>query len=190
MEDRDADGDSPRSLDVQDLEEERDRLRVRHRPGTGTPLKNGEAAERYIALSADMAEALADYIDQSRHDVEDGHGRRPLFTTRNGRPAKNTIRRVVYAATRPCQTGRGCPHGREEAECEAAQRTNDACKCPSTVSGHPVRRGSITHFLRSDVPDRVVSDRMDVSRDVLEEHYDVRTEGEKAEQRRAFLDNV
>jgi len=179
-----------RALDVPDLEEERDRLRVRHRPETGTPLKNGEDAERFVALSPDVSEALADYAEEHRHDVTDDHGRQPLFTTRHGRPAKNSIRRTVYAATRPCSTGRGCPHGREPESCDAAQRSNDACKCPSTVSGHPVRRGAITHFLRSDVPENAVSDRMDVSRDVLDEHYDRRTEDEKAEQRRAFLDNV
>lgn len=179
-----------RALDVPDLDEERDRLRVRHRPETGTPLKNGEDAERFVALSPDVSEVLADYAAEHRHAVTDNHGRRPLFTTRNGRPAKNSLRRTVYAATRPCSTGRGCPHGREPESCDAAQRSNDACKCPSTVSGHPVRRGAITHFLRSDVPENAVSDRMDVSRDVLDEHYDRRTEDEKAEQRRAFLDNV
>lgn len=178
------------ALDAGDLEEERDRLRVRHRPGTGTPLKNGEDAERFVALSAGASEVLADYAAEHRHDVTDGDGRRPLFTTRHGRPAKNTLRRVVYAATRPCEAGRGCPHGRDPGECEAAQRSNDACKCPSSVSGHPVRRGAITHFLRSDVPEDAVSDRMDVSRDVLDAHYDRRSEGEKAEQRRGFLENV
>jgi integrase len=179
-----------RALDVGDLDAERDRLRVCHRPETGTPLKNREAAERYVALSPDVSRALDDYIAEQRHSVTDDHGRRPLFTTHNGRPAKNSIRRTIYAATRPCSTGRGCPHDRDPDKCEAAKRTNDACKCPSTVSGHPVRRGAITHFLRKDVPEEAVSDRMDVSRDVLDEHYDRRTESEKAEQRRAFLDNL
>jgi site-specific recombinase XerD len=179
-----------RALDLRDLDRERDRLRVRHRPGTGTPLKNGERAERFVTLSPDVAGVLRDYVDGPRRDATDEHGRRPLLTTRNGRPAKNTIRRVVYAATRPCATGRDCPHGEDPRDCGAARRTNEASKCPSTLSPHPVRRGAITHFLRSDVPEEAVSDRMDVSRDVLGEHYDVRTEEERAEQRRAFLDNV
>jgi len=179
-----------RGLDVCDFERDRERLRIRHRPDTDTPLKNGESAERYIALSTDVAEVLADYIDEHRHDVTDEHGRAPLFTTKRGRPAKNSIRRTIYAATRPCATGRDCPHGKNPETCEAAQRTNTACKCPSTVSGHPVRRGAITHHLRQDVPEKVVSDRMNVSQDVLDEHYDRRTEDEKAEQRRQFLSNV
>ena len=179
-----------RALDVRDLDSERDRLRIRHRPDTGTPLKNTEKGERYIALSGDVSEILEDYADKARHSVTDDHGREPLFTTKQGRPAKNSIRRNIYAATRPCATGQGCPHNKDPDTCEAAQRTNDACKCPSTVSGHPVRRGAITHHLRQDVPEKVVSDRMNVSQDVLDEHYDRRTEDEKAEQRRQFLSNV
>lgn len=178
------------ALDVSDFEAERERLRIRHRPETETPLKNGESAERYIALSADVSEALEDYIEENRHDVTDDPGRHPLFTTKRGRPAKNSIRRNIYAATRPCETGRGCPHNRDPETCEAAQRTNNACKCPSTVSGHPVRRGAITHHLRQDIPEKVVSDRMNVSQGVLDDHYDRRTEDEKAEQRRGFLNNL
>lgn len=177
-------------LDVTDVDTERDRLRVRHRPETGTPLKNGENAERFIALSADVSEVLADYVAEHRHNVVDENGRKPLFTTHEGRATKNTIRRNIYAVTRPCATGRGCPHGRDESECDAARRTNAASKCPSTVSGHPVRRGAITHHLRQDVPDKVVSDRMNVSQDVLDQHYDRRSEDEKAEQRRQFLDGI
>jgi site-specific recombinase XerD len=177
-------------LDVSDLQAEQERLRIRHRPETDTPLKNGENAERYIALSGEVTEVLSDYIDENRHSVTDEHGREPLFTTKFGRPSKNSIRRNVYAATRPCSTGRGCPHNRDTDDCDAAQRTNEACKCPSTVSGHPVRRGAITHHLRQDVPEKVVSDRMNVSQEVLDQHYDRRTEDEKAEQRRQFLSNI
>ncbi|WP_306055407.1 tyrosine-type recombinase/integrase [Natronococcus wangiae] len=178
------------SLDVNDLDTDRDRLRIRHRPETDTPLKNGNSAERYVALSPEVTEVLADYVAENRHEVTDEYGRDPLFTTKRGRPAKNSIRRNIYAATRPCTTGRECPHRKDPATCEAAQRTNTAAKCPSTVSGHPVRRGAITHFLRQDVPEKVVSDRMNVSQDVLDKHYDQRTEDEKAEQRRAYLSNL
>jgi integrase len=172
------------ALDVGDLDAERERLRIRHRPETETPLKNGDAAERFITFSGDVTEVLSDYVAESRHSVTGEYGREPLFTTKRGRPAKNSIRRSVYAATRPYATGRDCPHGENPDTCEAAQRTNDTCKCPSTVSGHPVRRGSITRFLRRDVPEKVVSDRTNVSQDVLDEHYDRRMEDEKAEQRR------
>lgn len=39
-------------------------------------------------------------------------------------------------------------------------------KSPETA----IRRGSITHHLSEDVPEKVVSDRMNVSLDVLEKH--------------------
>jgi hypothetical protein len=40
------------------------------------------------------------------------------------------------------------------------------------------------------MPEKVVSDRADVSEDVLEEHYDSRSKMEKMEQRRGYLDNI
>jgi hypothetical protein len=63
---------------------------------------------------------------------------------------------------------------------------NKASKCPSSVSPHAIRRGSITHFLSKDVLEKGVKDRMKVSLDVLEKHYDRRGEREKAEQRRSI----
>lgn len=62
-----------------------------------------------------------------------------------------------------------------------------ASKCPSSRSPHALRRGSITHHLREGTPEKVVSDRMNVSSDILERHYDRRSEREKMESRREFL---
>lgn len=92
--------------------------------------------------------------------------------------------------TRPCAYGAECPHGRDPETCEAANERYEASKCPSSVSPHAIRRGSITHWLRKDVPTPAVSDRADVNADVLEQHYDERTQREKMEQRRRFLENV
>lgn len=179
-----------RALDVGDFEPENDRLRIRHRPETDTPLKNGEIAERYVTLGPEITEVLSDWIEHNRPDVTDEHGRTPLFATENGRAPVKTLRRWFRTATRPCNFGGDCPHGKDPSECRAAQTQTEAYACPSTVSGHPVRRGAITQYLRSDVPPRVVSDRMNVSQDILDEHYDVRSEDEKAEQRREYLNNV
>jgi hypothetical protein len=44
--------------------------------------------------------------------------------------------------------------------------------------------------LTEDVPVDVVSDRMNVSREVLEAHYDHRDEEVKVEQRRGYLEGV
>ena len=49
---------------------------------------------------------------------------------------------------------------------------------------------SITKHLNSDVPETAVGDRANVSQDVLEQHYDQRSEREKMEQRRQYLDNI
>jgi hypothetical protein len=43
-------------------------------------------------------------------------------------------------------------------------------------------------LLNSEVPDKVVSDRANVSPKVIEQHYDRRTE--RMEQRRDYLDNL
>jgi hypothetical protein len=46
------------------------------------------------------------------------------------------------------------------------------------------RRGSITNHLSENVLEKVVSDRMNVGQDVLDKHYDKRSEAQRAEQRR------
>jgi site-specific recombinase XerD len=179
------------ALDVEDVEAEKHRLRIRHRPESGTPLKNGVRAERYVAISPDITELLEDYISTNRSSVEakkgDGDNRNPLFTTKHGRAPVKTLRRWFQTATRPCLYG-DCPHGRSPNDCEAAQKSSAAGDCPSSVSGHPVRRGAITRFLKDEsIPEKAISDRSNVSQDVMDKHYDVRTEGEKTEQRRDYF---
>lgn len=179
-----------RSLDVRDYDSDNQFLEIHHRPDEGTTLKNGPSGQRHVALKDDTCLILDDYLKMNRLERTDDHGREPLFTTKHGRLAVTTIRRTVYCLTRPCVFTGSCPHGRTESECDAAQRYEHASKCPSTVSPHPVRRGSITHFLLSEVPEKAVSERMDVSTEVLEHHYDARSQEQKMRQRRKFLDNV
>ncbi|MBX0287541.1 tyrosine-type recombinase/integrase [Halomicroarcula sp. F28] len=174
------------SLDVGDYKSDEALLELRHRPDQGTKLKNGEEGERYIAINNEVCDVLDAYIEYHREDVTDDYGRRPLFSSRAGRPQKSTLRDSLYKITRPCIYTNHCPHDRDTDDCEALER-NKASKCPSSVSPHAIRRGSITHHLSDDIPDRVVSDRMDVSLDVLEKHYDRRTEREKSEQRRDYI---
>ena len=80
--------------------------------------------------------------------------------------------------------------GRVQGVYYRANTRDAASKCPSSVSPHAIRRGSITHSLNSDMPDKVVSDRANVSPKVIEQHYDRRTEQERMEQRRDYLDNL
>jgi site-specific recombinase XerD len=175
-----------RALDVDDYGPEPGRLAVQHRPGEGTALKNGTKAERLVALDPGICEVLDAWIDHQRPEVTDKEGRDPLLTTENGRIAGTTIRETVYSVTRPCFYAGECPHDRDPEECEAT-KYGYRSQCPSSVSPHSVRRGSITHHLSEDVPEKVVSDRMDVGQEVLDKHYDKRSEEQKVEQRREYL---
>ncbi|WP_254535356.1 tyrosine-type recombinase/integrase [Halomarina litorea] len=179
-----------RAFDVQDYDPENAWLRAVHREGT--PLKNKEKGERLIALSPDTCQVLNDYVDHTRKQVADDHGRQPLFTTQFGRVSKSTIRETCYKWTHPCQFNGGeCPHGRDMDSCQALTPPEKAPSvCPSSRSPHAWRRGAITHHLTEDVPVEVVSDRMNVSPDVLEAHYDRRSEEVKVEQRRGYLDGL
>lgn len=177
---------SAQSLDVKDFDRVEQTLKLVHRPDDGTTLKNGGDGERLLALSEDATEVIAGYIDYKRNSQTDEHGREPLFTTRNGRISKNTIQQTVYRLTRPCVYTGECPHDRDTEDCEAMDY-HGASSCPSSVSPHPVRRGSITWQLVHG-PTRAVGDRCDVSSRVLDEHYDRRTERERMQQRREVLD--
>jgi integrase len=178
-----------RSLDLGDWDSEGLLLHVRHQPESETPLKNGTEAERAIAVGEHYAEVIDDYVRINRDDVRDEYGREPLVTTQQGRISNGTIRETVYRVTRPCIVGRECPHGRDESECEALE-SYQSSKCPSSRSPHTIRRGAITRMLRKGVPEEVVSDRSNATPDVLEQHYDQRSERERAERRREFLDDV
>lgn len=177
---------SARAIDLSDYDSDAPGIEIAHRPEKDTPLKNKERGERWVALRGYTAGVLDDYIDGPRYDVTDDYGREPLLTTRQGRVSSGCIRDSVYSLTRPCQYGE-CPHEEYDPDsCEATKRDH-ASKCPSSRSPHDVRSGAITAHLLDDVPVEVVSDRMNVSRDVLDRHYDRRSEREKMEQRREYL---
>lgn len=169
-----------RALDIQDVDLENQRLKLVHRPDTGTRLKNATGGERFVAISDELTQVLADYIENMRRDATDDYGREPLFTSQMGRLARSSMRRYVYNITAPCFLGQDCPGCAESTE----------RKCEEAVSPHGIRRGSITHFLTNDVPVQIVSDRMDVNREVLDKHYDRRSPEVKVEQRRGYLDHI
>lgn len=178
------------SLDVEDYHPDEQYVELHHRPETDTPLKNGEDSEREVNLSPEVCEVLDDYLEHQRLEKTDEHGRSPLITTSAGRASKSAIARSLYSATRPCFYAGECPVGRTREECEAGTSVNLSGSCPESLSGHPIRRGSITHHLNAEVPKAVVSDRCDVSVDVLERHYNRQTEEEKRNLRKGYLDNL
>jgi integrase len=180
---------SVRALDVEDYDPGEQSLRLRHRPDTDTPLKNKREGERIIAVSNEVCLVLDDWIREQRPEVTDDHGRNPLLTTSGGRISKSSFRMQCYRMSRPCEYGQACPHDRDPTNCEATT-SGGASKCPSSVSPHPFRRGAITHYLQSDVPETVVGDRANVTPDVIDQHYDQRSQKEKMEQRRGYLDDI
>jgi site-specific recombinase XerD len=173
-----------RALDLDDFDAEDRALCFRHRPETGTPLKNGERGERDVALSAHVAGIVEDYISSpNRHSVEDDHGRTPLITTEFGRPALTTLQNWVYRLTRPCVIGEPCPHDYDPETCEY-NSSDGASGCPSSVAPHAVRTGSITAHRDAGTPREVVSDRGDVSEKILEKHYDKASKRQRMRRRR------
>jgi integrase len=152
---------SANSIDLQDVYLQDEYIDLVHRPDTGTTLKNGKTGERPVAITSGLADVLGEYIEHRRIDIDDESDRKPLLTSENGRYSNTGIRMRGYRMTAPCFRDEPCPdcnQGLEE-------------KCPEAVSPHAIRRGSITHFLTNDVPEDVVSDRMNVSRKVPYQHY-------------------
>jgi site-specific recombinase XerD len=157
------------------------RLQFHHRPKEDTPLKNGLGSERTVNLKPKFASLIEGYIDHHRKDVTDDYGRFPLVTTSHGRPALSTIQGQVYSLTRPCVYSGSCPHGYSQSECEATEY-DKAPKCPSSVSPHPLRRGSITYHLKNEGwTYEECSLRFNVSVSTLKDHYDQTTQGDIAD---------
>ena len=177
-----------RAIDVEDLRPDEHAVVIKHRPETGTGLKNDEAGERWVYLGPEWYAIVDEYLEHpGRDDVVDEHGRRPLVTSKYGRPTGDTIYKWTCRATHPCEIGE-CPHEREPETCEARTGSNrHASKCPSARSPHAIRRGAITHHLNAETSPETVSERMDVSLEVLYEHYDARTNKEKMQVRQGDL---
>jgi len=168
------------SVDLDDVRFDNEYINLVHRPDQGTTLKNGKSSERLVAITSKLAELLEEHVEANRYDVTDDYGRQPLLTTSHGRMHRTTMRRMINRVTAPCYRDETCPN------CE--QSSNK--RCPEAVSPHAIRRGSITHYLTEDVPAEIVGDRMDVSRKVLDKHYDKRSQEVRLEQRRRFLDEL
>lgn len=162
-------------------------IELKHRPPS-TPLKNGVDGEGQVALTKQDAEILSKYIENVRPDVRVDSGRRPLLASKHGRIAKSTFRRRIYKWSRPCMISRSCPHDRDPDECKAMEQLDKAAKCPSSRSPHAIRHGYLSEGRRRGVPIEVLSDRCDVSPEVIRQVYDESTQEERREARRRILD--
>ncbi|WP_066417009.1 tyrosine-type recombinase/integrase [Halorubrum aethiopicum] len=171
-----------RGLDLDDYDSDDAYLQFIHRPSEKTPLKNGRDGERAVGLPRHVCDTLDAYIAEHREEKYDDYGRRPLFTTLNGRMSQNSVRARMYLATQPC-LHMECPHGNEREGCDYVDYTHGS-KCPSSRSPHQVRTGSITWQLNRGVPIEVVAERVNTSVRVLKRHYDQPTKREELEERR------
>jgi integrase len=176
-----------RALDVDDYHPEEQFVSFVHRPETGTPLKNGVEGERAVHLSEEIVELVDDYRRVTRSDTVDEYGRRPLIATRYGRVSESAIRHSMHWVTRPCTLGVACPHDRDVDECEALESGYES-RCPSSRSPHDVRSAAIMHMRSLGIPPDVVSERVNATREVIELHYDERTDVEQMEARRSHLE--
>jgi site-specific recombinase XerD len=176
------------ALDKQDFEDgSKPYLRVRHRPNARTPLKNKSKGERDVRISNEVAAVIRDYLRFNHPGEEDEHGRVPLLSSTAGKRCEaSTIQRNVYTATRPCHYTGECPIGRDLKECEATS-FNTASKCPGSVSPHALRRGYVTEALNAGQPKDVTADRVDMTREIMDKHYDKATKNEQMERREDYL---
>lgn len=167
-----------RGLDVRDVYTDEQWIDMVHRPGEGTPLKNGGGSEREVNLHGWVADVLRAWIDDRRPDVTDeSSGRIPLVASSRGRMARSSIRERVYRLTACGSLGDGC-------ECGSDPITD----CSDVVSPHDVRRSSISAWLDDKVDPGLLASRVDSSQSTIEEHYDVRSESDKRELRRDAFD--
>jgi len=166
-------------------------LYPRHRPESGTPLKNDEGGERVINLADWVGEVLEDYITVNRADVRDEDGRRPLLSSKkgDGRLSKSAMRNWCYILTQPCDFGGPCPHERDPETCEAREHGHGS-KCPSSRSPHRVRTGSITNHRDRGWPISELADKANTSEDLIEGVYDQPEQLIRGAVRREYLDRL
>ena len=188
-----VDPDLHRKIRTPDIRPGDDARDVMLEPEYATEMLGYLARYEYASLAhvtlAILCMTLDDWLRDRRPAVTDEYGRAPLLATVQGRASGSNIRWNSYRYSRPCAVAQECPEGRDPETCEATAH-DDFSKCPVGVSPHAIRRGSITHHLHSDIPETAVGDRANVSQRVIERQYDQRTEKEKMEQRRAYLDNL
>jgi site-specific recombinase XerD len=179
------------SLDLRDLYLDTDDpyVEFRHDPPR-TRLKNAVRGEGPTNIGQETVDVLRSYVEHNRRGVETETGREPLLTTYNGRVSKSTMRKWVYKWSRPCAIGKSCPHGRDPNECTAAVDRDSMSKCPSSRSPHSIRHTYITQKRRDGVPKEILSDRCDVSEEILDKHYDERTPEEKRKRRKKILEEL
>lgn len=161
---------------------------VRHRPNSGTPLKNKDDSERIVSMTTTEVQVLRDYVDKKRIELVDDHGRRPLVTTSYGRPSVTTVRRWMYQLTQPCLVG-PCPHDEDPDTCDYREHGHES-RCPSSMSPHKIRTGAISYMRECGIPPKIVSERVDATPETVRQHYDFSDELHRLADRRGQFERM
>jgi site-specific recombinase XerD len=179
------------SLDRDDahLEAEHPFLEFRHELPE-TSLKNGTKGEMKVNISESLCTILDTYLTYNRKECTTENGRSPLLTTPYGRLAKSTMRKYVYKWSRPCFLDQASPDEHDSEGCGPAASRDKYSKCPGSHSPHDIRHTYLTECLRDGIPVEALSERCDVTREILEKHYDERTPEEKRDLRRRILEEA
>jgi len=80
-----------RAMDVKDFDSDDQYIAAVHRPETGTPMKNGQQGERFVALNDRVCQLVTEWLDINHPRTSDEYGRTPLFATKNGRLSPNRL---------------------------------------------------------------------------------------------------
>lgn len=185
-------------LDVNDWHPEDRYLELRHRPKTGTTLKNKSKGERAVYVHDDrLAEALDNWVARGRANTTDEHGREPLLSTDSGRLHKTAISYNVAVATRPHYYTNvepaECPCVQEGGENEGEDRclgtvNENAFKCGESIGPHALRRSAVTALLNRGNAKQDIGERVDMTTDIMDKHYNQQTREESMVVRRDRMD--
>ena len=179
-----------RALDVDDFDRTMPSVKIRHRPESETPLKRKLNSKREVIIDPETKKTVIDYLNENRPDVQDDHGREPLIATKFGRASRTCITKHVYVSTRPCFfNGGNCPFEKDIDDCNATM-FKYAHECPGSVSPHALRRGYVTAARNVGQSKEITGDRVNMSGDILDRHYDKGSDREKAERRRDHLKDI
>lgn len=101
-----------------------------------------------------------------------------------------STRRILTSENAMSESSRTSPHGRDIDACDAAQRIDAAAECPSSQPPYAIRHGYLSQKRQEGVPDRILSERCDVSAEIIDKHYDERIDEEKRELRQRVLAEI
>lgn len=158
---------SIRSLDVDDIHYDEQYIELKHRPKTGTPLKNASKSERKVAIPEQAARAIQDWITRPESQkVTDNYGRRPLFPSLQGRRHQRGICNILRI--RPYQYLDVTPTDMaSKGWSDGASHQSVADDCPPTVSPYDLRKSVAVRRLRNGIAVQEIASQMDCSEEVL-----------------------